>query len=144
MGLQVLTELLAPNGSPYLTQADLGAANGPASLDSSGKVAASQASARIVTVNSSKTLGLNDAGTFQRCTNTGAITVTIPANAAVAFPVGTEIEIYRSGSGTVTIAQAGSVTIECAESSYGIADQYTSVALKKLDTNVWALQGNVG
>ena len=75
-----------------------------------------------------------------RCTNSTAITLTMPKD----IPVGTEIEIYRAGAGTVTLSAASGVTVECKESTYGIADKYTSVVLKWVAANTVAIQGNVG
>lgn len=115
-----------------------------ATLDSDSKVTAEQASARIVSVTVSKTLSLSDAGTLQQVNSTSAKTVTIPNNTTASFPTGTEIEILRYGSGAVTIAAASGVTITCSETARTIADRYTSVVLKKLSTNTWLLQGNVG
>ena len=120
-----------------------GAANGVASLDANTKVAPTQASARIVNVTANKTLSIGDAGTVQRVNSSSGVTVTVPANASVAFPVGTEIEVYRAGSGAVTIGASG-VTVECAIVQRGVADRYTSIVLKKWATDTWSIQGNVG
>ena len=145
-----LTGLLKGNGSTvsaatagtdYVVPATL---DDYATLDSNSKVTAEQASARIVSVTVSKTLSLSDAGTLQQVNSTSARTVTIPTNTSVAFPTGTEIEILRYGSGAVTLAAASGVTITCSETARTIADRYTSVVLKKLSTNTWLLQGNVG
>ena len=115
-----------------------------ATLDSNNKVTASQTSAERLAFASSKTVTLSDAGTLQQVNGTSAVTVTIPTNASVAFPIGTEIEILRNGTGDVTIAAASGVTITCSETARTIADQYTSVVLKKLGADSWLLQGNVG
>jgi hypothetical protein len=115
-----------------------------ADLDSNSKLDAGQASARIVTVSASKTLALTDAGTFQYCTNSSAASITIPLNASVAFASGTEIEIFRAGAGSVTVAATVGVTILCMEAVYAVRNQYTSVSLKKVATDTWILQGNVG
>ena len=145
-----LTGLLKGNGSTvsaatagtdYVVPATL---DDYATLDSNSKVTAEQASARIVSVTVSKTLSLSDSGTLQQVNSTSARTVTIPTNTSVAFPTGTEIEILRYGSGEVTIAAASGVTIYCSETARTIADQYTSVVLKKLGADSWLLQGNVG
>lgn len=109
-----------------------------------GKVSASQSSAAVVSASDSKTLALTDAGTVQRMTNTAAATVTIPLNSAVAFPVGTEIEIYRAGAGTVTVVPTSGVTLECAATAYAIKDQYSRAHLKKWAENTWSVEGNVG
>jgi hypothetical protein len=121
----------------------LGEPEGPAALDSGGKVEADQASAKIISVTGNKTLALTDAGTMQYVNSASAITVTIPTNASAAFPVGTEIEIYRVGSGTVTLGVT-SLTIQCWVAGRTVADRYTSVVIKKLATDTWSIQGNVG
>lgn len=124
----------------YIPTSAKGAASGVASLDADTKVTASQASAAVVSISASTTLASSHAGRFLSCTNASGITITIPTGIAA----GTEIEIYRGGAGTVTLSPASGVTVECKESTYGIADQYTSVVLKWRDANVVVIEGNVG
>lgn len=65
---------------------------------------------------------------------------TIPANATVAFPLGTQIGIdNRSGSGAITLTPAGGVTLDGHGSSGAIviAPGYKAIIVK-MDTNVWA------
>lgn len=112
-----------------------------ADLNESDKVEAAQASAMIVSVLSSKTLGLSDAGTMQQVSSSSARTITIPANASVAFPVGTEIEIVRYGTGSVTVTAAGGVTLVSANSLVSLSSQYACAALKKLTADTWLLTG---
>lgn len=50
------------------------------------------------------TLVLTDAAKAVDYTGTGGHTVTIPANASVAFPIGTVVVFINSGSGTLSIA----------------------------------------
>ena len=97
----------------------------------------------IVTQSDSATFALTDANTWQKCTKGTAMTLTVPANATVAFPVGTEIDIYQQGAGQVTVAAAGGVTIHSAFGNLKIAAQYTGASLKKSDTDVWELVGNL-
>ena len=123
-----------------LLASEKAAASGVATLDEDTKVTASQASAAVVNVSASTTLSSSHAGRFLSCTNTSGITITIPTGIAV----GTEIEIYRGGAGTVTLSPASGVTVECKESTYGIADQYTSVVLKWRTDSIVVLEGNVG
>lgn len=124
----------------YIPTSAKGTANGVASLDADTKVTASQASAAVVSVSASTTLASAHAGRFLSCTNASGITITIPTGIAA----GTEIEIYRGGAGTVTLSAASGVTVECKESTYGIADQYTSVVLKWRTDSIVVLEGNVG
>lgn len=124
----------------YIPTSQKAAASGVASLDADTKVTASQASAAVVSVSASMTLASSHAGRFLSCTNASAITITIPTG----ITVGTEIEIYRAGAGAVTLSAASGVTVECKESTYGIADQYTSVVLKWRTDSIVVIEGNVG
>ena len=115
---------------------------GAVELDSNGCASPDQTASLIVSVTASKTLALTDSGSFQWCTNSSDITITIPSN--VAFPIKTEIEIARTGSGNVTIAAATGVTIISANSLKSIVPQNSSAGLKKLDANTWFLNGSLG
>ena len=128
----------------FIPTSEKDAASGVAGLDSNSKVKASEASSHIVAVSSNKTLALTDAGTFQNVNSSNNITVTIPLNSSVAFPTGTEIEIYRGGSGTVTIAGASGVTLVSPDSAVAISVRYGTAVLKKIDTNTWVLGGVLG
>lgn len=128
----------AIGGEDELTPSAIGAVQ----LDSNGCASPDQTASRIVNVTASKTLALTDSGTFQWCTNSSDITITIPSN--VAFPVKTEIEIARTGSGNVTIAAAAGITLISANSLKSIVPQNASAGLKKLDASTWFLNGSLG
>jgi len=121
----------------------IGAASGIATLDGNTKVTAAQASARIVSATASKTLALTDAGSFQQVNSTSAITITIPTDANVAFPVGTEIEFVRWNTGTVTFAGASGVTLNSVDSKKTIRARYCCAGLKKISTDTWLLVGDL-
>jgi hypothetical protein len=89
------------------------------------------------------TLALTDANTRVRCNAAGAITVTVPLNATVAFPFGTAIDLWREGAGTVTVAAAGGVTIRSSGNRLNLASQYSWATLVKIATDTWALMGEV-
>lgn len=72
-----------------------------------------------------------------------ANTVTVPTNASVAFPIGTEVMIMRYGSGVTEIVPASGVTIRSKASYRKIADQYTGATLVKVGTDEWYLVGNL-
>lgn len=91
-------------------------------------------------VSASRTLALTDAGTFLSCS--GAVTLTVPTNASRAFPIGTEILLYRAGTGAVGVAAASGVTIRSA-GGLTITAQYGVACLKKIGTNEWLLFGHV-
>ena len=115
-----------------------------------GKVAPGQTSSTIVSVASSKTLGLTDAGTLQMANSAADIIITIPVYAAeipggnVAWATGTEIEIVRYGTGSVTVTGEVGVTLRSVGSLTGIADQYGCLCLKYMGSGEWLLAGDLG
>lgn len=130
------------DGSAAITLEQMGAA----ALEG-GKVKAEQASAAMVSVSADTTLTLSHAG---KCIliQSGAVSVTVPANAAVAFPTGTEIEIIRYSGSACTLKAASGVAL--LHQSLGsvteiaLAERYTVVGLKKVGTNNWVITGGVG
>ncbi len=91
----------------------------------------------------SYTLVLGDAGKTILCTNASAVTLTVPTNASVAFPVGTVVSLYQMGAGQVTVAGAGGVTLNSRGGALKTAGQYAPAALLKTATDVWVLSGDV-
>ena len=85
------------------------------------------------------TLVLADGGEIVTLNNSSAITVTIPTNANVAFPIGTTVKLLQIGSGTVTVAGAGGVTVNGVTLS--IAEQYGELFCRKIATNTWIVSG---
>ena len=130
--------------SGYIPMSQRGAVNGVAQLNSKKKVLSSQASAHIYSITANMTLTSEHAGCFLQVDSSSAVTITVPANASVNYAAGTEIEICRYGTGTVTIAGESGVTINSAKSKVAIADQYGCACLKKLGTNEWLLAGDLG
>jgi hypothetical protein len=89
------------------------------------------------------TLVLADKGKVVRINSSSNLTVTIPLNSSVAFPVDTEIAILRYGTGTVSISPTSGVTLNSKNSERKISGQYGSVALKKIATDEWVLVGSL-
>lgn len=87
------------------------------------------------------TLVLTDVAKVVSLTNASAITLTIPTNASVAFPTGTQILLYQGGAGQVTVSGAG-VTIRAQASKTKIAGQYGVAGLLKVGTDEWVMFGN--
>lgn len=94
-------------------------------------------SRNIVAVSGSKTLALTDEYTFQNVT--AASTITVPANATVALPVGSQIDFFQAGAGVITFAAAGGVTIISKGSTLATTEAGDAATLKKTATNTWAL-----
>ena len=64
-----------------------------------------------VIVNNNKTLSLTDISTLQQIDSTNTITITIPLNSTVAFPIDTTIGIIQWNTGSVVIEEALGITM---------------------------------
>lgn len=91
----------------------------------------------------SYTLVLGDAGRVVETNVAAANNVTVPTNASVAFPIGTEIQVMQYGAGQTTIVAAAGVTLRSKSGQLKIGNQYTGVTLLKVGTNEWYVIGNV-
>ena len=87
------------------------------------------------------TLALTDVAKVVSLTNAASITLTIPTNATVAFPTGTQILLYQGGAGQVTVGGAG-VTIRSNGTKLKINGQYAVAGLLKIATDEWVFFGN--
>jgi hypothetical protein len=72
----------------------------------------------------------------------GATTVTVPTDAAVAFPVGTSLDILRVGAGAVDVVGAGGVTVN-ATPGLKLRSQWSSATLIKRAADTWVLVGDL-
>ena len=70
-------------------------------------------------------------------------TLTVPANADVAFPIGTQILLARAGSEDVTIVGDTDVSIFGAAVDDKIASSGGVAALVQIDIDTWLLFGDV-
>ena len=89
----------------------------------------------------SYTLVLTDVAKVISLTNAAAITLTVPTNASVAFPIGTQILLYQGGAGQVTISS--SATIRSEGTKLKLFGQYAVGGLLKVDTDEWVAFGNL-
>jgi hypothetical protein len=89
------------------------------------------------------TLVLTDAGKFITFTNAAAITVTVPTNAAVAFPIGTQIAFQQGGAGQVTLSGAVPPTLKSADNAYTTVKLYSVGAIVKIASDVWCVAGDM-
>lgn len=87
------------------------------------------------------TLVLTDRGRLVELSNAAAITLTVPANSSVAFPVGTQITVVQTGAGQVTVAGAAGVAVNSSGSYLKFASQWSAVTLVKRDTDTWLAVG---
>lgn len=88
-------------------------------------------------------LALSDAQGLVRITNAGAVALTVPDNATVAFPIGTSILIVQGGAGQVTITPAGGVTVNSAGAKLKLTAQHSTAALVKVAADEWIASGDL-
>lgn len=88
------------------------------------------------------TLALADSAKLVTLSNASAITLTVPTNASVAFPTGTQIILYQAGAGQVTIGGAG-VTIRSNGNKLKLTGQYAVASIIKIGTDEWIAAGNL-
>lgn len=92
-------------------------------------------------INANKTLSLTDAGELQYYTGSTGYTVTIPANASVAFPIGTVIPIVNDSSASQTLAiTSDTLEWEASTGSRTLAPNAV-VSLIKVSSTVWRITG---
>lgn len=85
------------------------------------------------------TLVLTDAGKQVTVNNASGVTLTIPTNASVAFAVGVRIFVINLGTGALTIAGAGGVTVGEPTGDLNFV-QYSVCALFKTATDTWVVE----
>ena len=85
---------------------------------------------------------LTERDTIVEISKASATTLTIPTNSSVAYPVGTTIDIIQTGSGQVTIAGAGGVTVN-ATPGLKLRTQWSSATLLKRAENTWLVYGDL-
>lgn len=105
------------------------------------------AASTVTTINAqvgtSYTVALVDKDALVTLTNSAAISLQIPTNAAVAFPIGTNINIAQFGTGQVTVSAVTPGTTSVFSSpGYKLRGQYSAASLIKVDTDKWLLSGD--
>jgi hypothetical protein len=88
----------------------------------------------------SYTLLLTDSGKVVEISSAG--TVLVPTNASVAFPVGAQIVVLRTGAGAVNVVGDTGVTVN-ATPGLNLRAQWSSATLLKRATDTWVLMGDL-
>jgi hypothetical protein len=88
------------------------------------------------------TLVAGDAGDIIEINNASSITLTIPTNASVPFPVGTQITILQTGAGQITVAGPSGGTLNSTPGTK-LRAQWSSATLLKRATDTWVLMGDL-
>ena len=89
-------------------------------------------------------LEAGDAETVLEGNASSGITFTIPPHAAVAFPIGTVIEVFQYGVGQITIAAGAGVTLRSDGAKVKTAAQYATIGLRQRAVDEWVLSGDLG
>ena len=94
------------------------------------------------------TPALSDGGSIVTLSNASAISATIPTNASVAYPIGTQLNFIQIGAGQVTISAASSGTTTIASTGAAPASpklrvQYASASCIKVSTDLWYVVGDI-
>lgn len=94
------------------------------------------------------TFVLADQGKYIEFTNSSAVTISIPTDASVAFPVGTSIDIMQEGAGQLTVQAVTSGTTEVLSTGATAAapktrTRYSALTIKKVKANGWRVIGDI-
>jgi len=89
------------------------------------------------------TLLLTDKGKFFSTTASASVAITIPTNASVAFPIGTQIWFVQEGAGVPTFSGDTGVTLRTRSSVRQPYARYAEVKLTKTNTDEWYLTGDL-
>lgn len=89
-------------------------------------------------------LGLADINAHLVFSSAAAVTVTVPANAGVAFPIGATVDIEQAGAGHVSLTGEAGVTLNRpAGRAAATASQHAVVRLRKVALDTWTLFGDL-
>lgn len=91
----------------------------------------------------SYTLVLADRGVCIEMNSASATIVSVPTNASVAFDIGTVVEVYQMGAGSVTVQAVtpGTTTLR-PTASVVVRAQYSSVSMRKRAADEWVVSGD--
>jgi hypothetical protein len=141
-------DLIVASAADTAARLAIGAANTVLSSNASAALAWQAPRALPIASNAQTgttyTTVLTDAGKVVTLSNAASIACTVPPNASVAYPVGTEIELRQIGAGQVTVVAGAGVTInQPPNMTLVMVGQYSSAYLTKTATNTWVLEGDL-
>jgi hypothetical protein len=141
--IQTQLNAKAPTASPTFTGTVTVAANGIAFTDGTQTAEGVPSRTPIIQKTSSYTLSaLTERDDLIEMGSSSALTLTIPLNSAVAFPIGTSLDILQTSTGQVTIAGAAGVTVN-ATPGLKLRTQWSSATLFKRAENTWVVYGDL-
>jgi hypothetical protein len=138
MGLETDTDLFKiGDGTTAWTSLGYGGIQGEAGPSGDPKLTINQQTASYTAV-------LADAAKLVEISSSSATTFSIPTDASVNFPVGTQISILQTGPGQVTIAAVTSETTTVnATPGLKLRAQWSAATLIKRAANLWVVTGDL-
>ena len=138
----------APLASPTFTGTVTVAASGVAFTDGTQSKEGVPSRTPIIQKTGSYTLSaLTERDSMIEVSSASAVSVTIPLNSAVAYPVGTSIDILQTSTGQVSIVGTAGVTINAAPSGGAntakLRTQWSSCTLFKRASDTWVVYGDL-
>lgn len=94
-------------------------------------------------VGTTYTLVYNDLGKVVELNNSSSITVTVPADTTGSFNIGDRVDLLQTGTGQVSIAHAGGVTLNSHDTQRKLTGIWAAATLIKRAANSWVLVGNI-
>jgi hypothetical protein len=135
--------LKAPKADPTFTGTVTVSASGVAFTDGTQTKEGTPSRTPILQKTGSYTLSaLTERDNMIEVSSATAVTITIPANSAVAYPVGTSIDILQTSTGQVTIAAGAGVTVN-ATPGLKLRTQWSSATLFKRASDTWVVYGDL-
>ena len=135
----------APLASPTFTGTVTVAASGIAFTDGTQTKEGTPSRTPIVSKTAAYTLGaLTERDSLIEVSHTGAsaVSVTIPADSTLNFPIGTSIDVLQTNTGAVAIAAGAGVTVN-ATPGLTLRTQWSSATLFKRAANTWVVYGDL-
>jgi len=156
-GASIASSVLASKGDLVVGDGNIGinydnlavGANGTVLVaDSNETLGLKYADKELITVPAEQTgatytLALTDKSSVVRMNSGSAQTLTVPPNASVAFPIGSQVIIVAMGAGAVTIAAGSGVTLRSKDSNLVIDGQYGMSACVKIASDEWVVTGQL-
>jgi hypothetical protein len=140
---QTALDLKANLASPTFTGLVTVAANGIAYTDGTQTKEGVPSRTPIISKTASYTLSAtSERDSLIEVSSGSGTTITIPLNSAVAFPIGTTLDILQTNTGQVTIAGDAGVTVN-ATPGLKLRTRWSSATLFKRDTNTWVAFGDL-
>jgi hypothetical protein len=135
--------LKAPLASPTFTGTVTVAAAGVAFTDGTQTKEGVPSRTPIISKSNSYTLSAqSERDSLIEVDSTSPVTITIPTNSAVAYPIGTTLDILGINTGLITIAGDSGVTVNSTP-GLKLRTQWSSCTLFKRAENSWVVYGDL-